>query len=287
MQAAICKKKGGRATRDRMKSTFHQLAKIAKTGRWGDVSPASLTHKQLAKYVEIRVEKGISAHSIQTEVSSIRRALEGAGRHIDVVKIFTSESLGVPSCSRKGTGTAIDENVYQTALQNADAVTSAMMRLEKNIGLRINEVIECTGSLKSWDKVLQLGGVELTVSSGTKGGKVRSVHIHPQHREAVHAAVVAALAVTTGGKKHFFNDAKSGRAALDMYSKNLAALGVKGKNSSHSMRRAFAVKQYCAYLDAGYENKAALARLSLDLGHGDGRGRWVWNNYISTTLLGD
>lgn len=287
MQAAITKKKGGRATRDRMKSTFRQLSKVAKAGRWGDITPANLTHKQLQKYVLERVEQGISPHSIQTEVSAIRRALDGAGRSIDVVKVFTSASLGVPSCSRKGDGKAINESVYHSALQSADLVTATLMRLEKNIGLRINEVIECRDSLKSWNTVLQVGGSELRVSDGTKGGKARSVYIHPEFRDEVHAAVATALAITNGGKKHFFVHAENGRAARDLYIKKLAEVGIKGENSSHSMRRSFAVKQYFAYRKAGYENKAALARLSLDLGHGDGRGRWVWNNYLRGTLGGD
>lgn len=287
MQAAIAKKKGGRATRDRMKSTFRQLSKIAKAGRWGNVTPATLTHKQLAKYVETRVEKGISAHSIQTEVSAIRRALDGVGRSIDVVKIFTSKSLGVPQCSRKGDGKAVDEGVYRQALQKADPVTLALMRLQKAVGMRINEVIECRDSLKSWNNVLSLGGSELRVSDGTKGGRVRTVHLQPEARSEAHAAVVAALAVTNGGRKHFFPAAKDGKAARGMYADNLENLGLKGENSSHSLRRSFAVRQYLAYVKTGYEHKAALARLSLDLGHGDGRGRWVWNNYLRGTLGGD
>jgi hypothetical protein len=42
--------------------------------------------------------------------------------------------------------------------------------------------------------------------------------------------------------------------------------------------------QYKHYLAVGCSEKVALARTSNDLGHGDGRGRWVFNNYIRNSL---
>ena len=48
-------------------------------------------------------------------------------------------------------------------------------------------------------------------------------------------------------------------------------LGVQG----HSLRYAFARERVEAYLQNGIPMAEALARSSMDLGHGDGRGRWV------------
>jgi hypothetical protein len=71
------------------------------------------------------------------------------------------------------------------------------------------------------------------------------------------------------------------RAAKALYSNELSRAGLTGENSGHGLRRAFAQEQFRHYRDEGFCEADALARLSNDLGHGDGRGRWVWNNYLS------
>lgn len=286
MTYALAKKKGGRGTRDRMHSTFRQVERIAKAGRWGHISPASLTHKQLKNYVEERIKEGIGAHTIQSEVSAIRRAMEGAGRHLDVINLFTSESLGVPSASRSGTGIAISIETSEGALKSADAATAALMRLQLNLGLRINEAVECKDSLKDWEEALRNGDSSIHLTGGSKGGRPRDISILAQNFSEAYGAIVAALAATNGGK-NFPIAASNGETAARIYSRNLAKLGIKGKESSHSMRRSFACNQYLWYRQNGLDKKAALARLSLDLGHGDRRGRWVWNNYLKNSLEED
>jgi hypothetical protein len=46
------------------------------------------------------------------------------------------------------------------------------------------------------------------------------------------------------------------------------------------LRYAFAQEQYRNYRKAGFSNREALALLSKDLGHGDGRGRYVKSVYL-------
>ena len=53
------------------------------------------------------------------------------------------------------------------------------------------------------------------------------------------------------------------------YRNAMHRLGVQG----HSLRYAFARERVEAYLAAGIPMAEALARTSMDLGHGDGRGR--------------
>ena len=285
MSASIVQKKGGTTTRMRMKSTFNQLQKIAKRERWGpDLSPQNLTHKQLKKYVEIRVKSGITAHSIQTEVSSIRRAMEGAGRHLDVVKIFDSKSLNVPSFSRAGTGIKVDETVLKNALEKADQKTASLILLQRHLGLRLNEALHAKDSLKSWEKVLENGGKDLRLTDGSKGGRPRTISIFYDKREAVLHAIRENLKATDNGKNSAVPEAKTLATAKKYYSKNLAELGLKNEYSSHSLRRSFACDQYAKYIEIGYSEKNALALVSNDLGHGDGRGRWVWNNYIKNSI---
>jgi site-specific recombinase XerC len=279
MNDALKKKHGARGTRQRMHSTYKQLERIAKEGKWGPISPKSITHKQVAIYVAKRIEEGISAHSIQTEVSAIRRAMEGAGRHIDAVNLFTSVSLGVPPVSRKGDGIPISETTYLSALERADRSTAALMRLQHDLGLRLNEAIEVAGTLSVWEKTLRAGATHVHLLHGSKGGRPRYISILPQNFDTAYRAIVTALALTNGGR-NFPIQANNGRHAARLYSQKMAELGIKNEESSHSMRRRFACNQYEWYLQNGLTSKEALARLSMDLGHGDGRGRWVHNNYV-------
>jgi len=53
-------------------------------------------------------------------------------------------------------------------------------------------------------------------------------------------------------------------------------LGVQG----HALRYAFVRARVDAYLQNGIPMAEALARTSMDLGHGDGRGRWVKSVYL-------
>ena len=53
---------------------------------------------------------------------------------------------------------------------------------------------------------------------------------------------------------------------------------------THGLRRGWAVTQYHHYVAHGNDEKAALRLLSGDLGHGDGRGRWCFNNYLRGAL---
>ncbi len=79
---------------------------------------------------------------------------------------------------------------------------------------------------------------------------------------------------------------KSLKEAVEQHSDRLVKLGLKGENSGHSLRRAFAMDQYKHYLATGCAEKAALSWTSNDLGHGDGRGCWVYNNYLKASLEG-
>ena len=53
-----------------------------------------------------------------------------------------------------------------------------------------------------------------------------------------------------------------------------------GKYSPHSMRYAYARDRHNAYLKDGFSQKESLAMVSMDLGHGDGRGTYVKKVYL-------
>jgi site-specific recombinase XerD len=284
MQASLKLKKGSALTRKALHGTFSTLESIAKKGGWNELTPETITANQFRKYVAVRKSQGIGNRTIQNEASHIRRAIDGAGRHIDAANIFSNKNLEVPSATRIGEGLAIPVDMYMQALDAAGLTVQALMRLQHSLGLRMEEAISSIGSLRSWNRVLDNGSWDLTISEGTKGGKIRTVHIHAEIRQSVVDAVRGALSVTASGKHHFYPSAKNVESAKTLYGEELARLGLKDQYSSHSLRRAFAVIDYQLYLGKGYEEKASLSRVSQDLGHGDKRGRYVWNNYIKNSI---
>jgi hypothetical protein len=66
------------------------------------------------------------------------------------------------------------------------------------------------------------------------------------------------------------------RAATTWYRNAMHRLDVQG----HALRYAFARERVDAYRAEGIPLREALARTSMDLGHGDGRGRWVKMGYL-------
>jgi hypothetical protein len=142
-------------------------------------------------------------------------------------------------------------------------------------------MIESHKSLKQWEKALARGQSFITVRHGAKNGRVRDTFLPPQFRERALAAVRAALEVTT--KRQYLVNSPNDKAAKQQVHGRFAALGLEGEDSGHSLRRAFCRDNYEYYLGDGHSAKEALALCSRDLGHGEGRGRWIWNNYLRAT----
>ena len=67
---------------------------------------------------------------------------------------------------------------------------------------------------------------------------------------------------------------------MDCYSYVLKSNGLTGKYSPHSMRYAYARDRHNAYMKLGFSEKESLAMVSMDLGHGDGRGDYVKRVYL-------
>lgn len=276
MKAALVDKGAATLTKTRMQTTFKALEAFGRQHRWGAIEPASLTPKQLKGFVAFRIEEGVSPRSIQNEMSHVRRALEGVGRIV-----CSNKELGVPSGSRIGSGKVVEPEVLQRALERARADTKALIELSRSLGLREREAIQSANSLREWGQALSQGQ-PIIVRDGTKGGRVRYVAVAPGGLERAIGAVKAAQAVL--GQQKQLVVSKSLKAAVEQHSDRLAKLGLKGENSCHSLRRAFAMDQYKHYLATGCGQKAALSWTSNDLGHGDGRGRWVYNNYLKASL---
>lgn len=281
MKAALAARGAATLTKVKISTVANNLERCAKKNRWGNIEPNTLTFKQLRAFVLFRQEEGIGARSLQNDISIIRRALRGVGREEFAERTCSNASLGVPSGTRIGRGLVIDPGVLVSALENAAPSTKALIQLSRYIGLREREAVMSGNSINEWELALSQGR-PITVRYGTKGGRLRSVLVGPGILSKALEGVRAAQQVLQQQENLVVS--KNLKAAVEQHSDRLAKLGLKHENSCHSLRRAFAMDQYNHYLALGCTNKVALSRTSNDLGHGDSRGRWVYNNYLRSTL---
>lgn len=279
-------KKGSFGTRNRAFQTWRALDKFVEKKGWKDVRPDTITPKQMRIFLEARSEE-IGVRSLQNEASHLRRALEGAGREVGDVRdpknTWSNTRMGVGQASRFGGRAAMSESVFEKARENLREDVRACADLQRCMGLRREEAIQAGRSLGQWKNGLdqaeqQDRGVFLDVRDGTKGGRERCVWVPLERVQEVREVIERVQEVCQGGK---IIDADGLKEAKAVYSNEMTRAGLVGENSGHGLRRAFAQQQYTIYREAGFDERDALARLSQDLGHGDGRGRWVWNNYLA------
>lgn len=235
----------------------------------------------MKSYVLHGKEQGLIERSINNEISIIRRALEGVGRKEFAQVACSNVALEADKGDREGKGKVVEPQVLQYALENALPNTKAMIGLSRYLGLRIRETVRANDSLNEWQKALSQGK-PIIVRHGTKGGRARSVVVAPGCLIKALEAVELGLSVLKVQK--YLVVSKNLKSAVEQHSARIAKLGLKGKNSCHSLRRAFAMDQYKHYLSMGCSEKTALSRTSNDLGHGDTRGHWVMNNYLKKSL---
>lgn len=263
------------------KTTFRKLEAFAKEQRWGIVDPATITFRQITNYVARLRSQGLAVRSIHNETSIIRRALEAVGRKDFAQNTCSNKALEAGSSVRKGTGTVVDPQVLQAAMETDLLSTKALIGLCRYLGLRIREAVRADKSLNEWHHALSEGR-PIIVRDGSKGGRARSVVIASRCKKKALEAIELGQAVLA--KQDYLVVSKNLKSAVEQHSDRIAKLGLKGKNSCHSLRRAFAMDQYQHYLSLGYSEKTALSWTSNDLGHGEARGRWVMNNYLKASL---
>lgn len=115
-------------------------------------------------------------------------------------------------------------------------------------------------------------GVPVVGALGTKGGRPRWTHLVDPQR-ALEAVRDALAVVQRDGR---LARGANLRQAATWYRNAMHRLGMQG----HSLRYAWARERMDAYLADAIPMAEALARTSMDLGHGDGRGRWVRMVYL-------
>lgn len=282
MASALLHSQQSTKTKKKMHTTFRTLQAHAKAKSYGRITPATVTAKQLRNYIMERLGQ-VSIRTVENEATHLRHALRGAGR-ADLAEQLTREDLRIPEGTRIGTRRETDAAVLANAYARASADEKIWIDLQRYGGLRQDEMIQSHKSVTMMLADLERGASHVVIRDGTKNGKIRDAYIPLDYRQPFRDALARAQTVLSG--RQYLVDAKNGNAAARQVQRHYQKLGLAGANSSHSLRASFAVHSYGAYLAHGLTPRAALANLSNDLGHGDGRGRWVYNNYLRGTLEG-
>ncbi|EBR3159349.1 integrase domain-containing protein [Salmonella enterica] len=212
-----------------------------------------LKARHIEGYVRERLAQGITKRSLQNEMATVRCILKQAGRdRLAQSERLNNRSLGLSGASRNGTKLAITPDHYRYALENARVKDPGMAA------------------------ALERGDTRLTVVFGTKGGRPRETII--LDAGAVRKALGNALSVAEDRHGRLI-DKPDLKSAMKYWHSQASRLGLTGAYSPHSLRYAWAQDAIRHYLAQGFCEKEALAMTAMDLGHGDGRGRYVAQVY--------
>lgn len=286
MDAVLAKGKGATRTRIEHHRVFALFEKFAKAHRFPDVSPQTLTRKQLAQFVDA-VRSEVSPRTLQNMLAHFRSALQGAGRgHVADSAEWSNQAFNATShpADRIGKHRAVTDAELAAAQRQAASLGAAgrelviLSELQRSFGLRAQEAVQCAGSLATWKAAL-VDARPVLIATGTKGGRARTAVIPELLRDRAMRAVDAALALSQSNHGHLVA-ADSLRGALSRYGHACRAVGLQGEIGSHSMRYAWAHDRYREYRHEGLAHRDALSRLANDLGHGDGRARYVKMVYL-------
>jgi hypothetical protein len=202
--------------------------------------------------------------------------------------LLTNKALGIAGASRRGTNHSVSESADRCILDaaaKADDYIFAAVLLQRELGLRAQEAVMSGPSLPRWEVEL-LRGDPVYVVYGTKTGRPR--YTRPVDCEAVLAAVRYALSViVTGQRENLFPQATLKQAVKryqNVWHDRLSPASDEW-HTSHSYRYAYAQDRMLQCLRAGMSKRDALATVAMDLGHGDGRGRYIRQVYGQTIAM--
>lgn len=287
MSAAAREAGGARATRSDRVSHYRDFAKWATQEANIQIRDVSrIKEKHVRAYFQARSAQGLSKGTLQNRAASLRAALRGTGSEYGRIAAskLTNRDLGIDGRSRTGSKTAMTPERYEQArealLSRGYEREAAGLALAATLGLRAEEVVQCHRSLATWERRLTEGRdqVQVRVIHGTKGGRPRDVRVHD--RERTLAAVREARSLAGRG---YLIRGKSPtlKSAVSRWHNTMHRVaGLRGAEAPHALRYAYTRTGVERYQGEGYSPGEARALASGDLGHGDGRGRWVASTYI-------
>lgn len=215
-------------------------------------------------------------------MAAIRCVLLQGGRNVlanPTHEKLSSQALNISGASRKVTKVTIsDERLKEvvSSVTQKDPGMAIGVQLARYIGLRAEETVQSAKSIKTWRKNLQDGNNTFRVVFGAKGRCPRDATIF--QKEKVISILNEAIRHTDVNNGKLI-DKPSLHQALDRYHNVLRESGMTGVHSPHSLRYAYSQDAVNYHLDNGMSRKEAEALVSMDLGHGDGRGAYVARVY--------
>ena len=244
--------------------------------RFGLTTISQIKTKHVLAFANFLRESDRTVRTIHNILASIRSAVRAAGKNLENMRLVKNADLGLAPGSRKGTKEPIPDRVLfplLILLASSNLALFVALAFERFLGLRGMEALRSRESLITWRKQLDAGKA-LSVTFGTKGGKPRSVMIHPRNLPWLRLALSAAMEVTKAGRSPLIH-APTLKQAVRHYRYECQKIGLIGKYAPHSLRYRFAIEMREYFREQGFSQREALARVSLNLGHGDSRGRWV------------
>jgi len=275
---------GAHLTRQARDATFITFAKGMQQLGYGIKAAAQIGGKHLQAFTAYRAQQGIGARTRANELSHLRSVLTQIGKQgLARNPAYSNQALGIERGTRIGTKLPLSDEAIRAFQQRMEQLgrpaIGATLELQRALGLREAEAIRAgqAETLSRWQRELQQHG-RVGVVEGTKGGRPREVH--PANVERALAAIQQALLALRTTQQRYLVTRADGPAA------NLKeALGVyrnlchRANLQSHAARYAFAQERVDAYRAQGYSEREARAATSQDLGHGDGRGRYIASVY--------
>ncbi len=292
LQGAISKMGGAHLTEEARERTALKFADVMfERGFTHLAKVEDIGGKHLRLYANVRREQNAGTRTLQNELAHLRCMIRKAGRaQVADAPELSNKALGISGGSRIGTKSALTDAELERVCALANELRrpglAMVLTLERRLGLRGAEALHAKDdTLARWRMELKRDG-RIHVISGTKGGRARFVNI--RNVDAALSAIEEAFVI-----------AKAQRGFLVVRSNGEPAGGLKQARSiyhswvrragiqPHAARYAFAKEQLDAYKASGYGEREALVAVSHDLGHGDGRGRWVRSVYMPRGKTGD
>jgi len=280
MSQASEKARGSHLTRESRERTLSRFQSVMENVGYNQLKSVNdIAGRHIRAYIESRIEDGVSVRTMQNEMAHIRSVVRDC---IANAKELSNENLGISGGSRIGTKTAVTADELQTWASHARDLgregIAVALEVSRELGLRSQEIVRADADqLRAWVREASAGRV--TILHGTKGGRVRDATvINPVRTVAVLERAVT-VAEAQGGYLITRADGKPAsnlKAATAIY----RSYNDRQNIDAHRCRYAYAREAYQYHLAQGHSHREACSRVSVDLGHGDGRGRYIESVYL-------
>lgn len=238
--------------------------------------------KHIENYVQSRLDENISLRTLQNEMAGIRSILNAGGRS----KLadpshdkLSNQALNISGASREGTKQAISDerlNEIVERVRQKDMGVALGIQLSRYLGLRSEEIVQSAKSIKTWHKTLVNGEERVRIVFGTKGGRWRNATVFEKEKVInILNQAIKHIEVNNGR----LIDRPTLHEAMNRFHNVVRDAGMTGKEAPHSLRYSYSRDAVDYHMAQGVTRKEAEAMVSMDLGHGDGRGAYIARVY--------